>query len=1101
MNYKLNLYLILFCSMIFSNNNLKFSADYLENIIENDIEKRIFNDNVIINNKTMVLYTSKAIYEPNLQKVTLIGDVKMYDKGDSLSCNKLILYDKQYKNFESIGNVNFYKGKQYIKCEHLLYNEIPINNDVQIKLFNSAEIIDSTRKVLGDTLIINYQDSLIKNIKINSNAQFYNYRTAKFKKTQKYQSIEDKMSSKKMFVNFNNGEVDNMYLSGMASTTFNVVEDTLVSGVSFSSGDSISIELKNNNIDRMKMFGGVKGKFEPELDNSRVDSTVIYQAEFIDYQLSNDVSYLYDNSLVNYDNNELKAGEIFIDWNENKLEARIKDSIYPSINGFGESPIFGEKMEFDLISKKGKIIQGKTNFNQSFYKGETLTKDKNELFYINNSLFTTCELDHPHYYFYSDAMKMIPNDRIIAKPMTLYIRELPIFYLPFAVFPNKNGNRISGWIMPTFGHRSSTGTYLDNLGYYYVINNYSDYTFLFDIQDKKGIISNHEYRYKIRSGESWYNYILEGYMKYETKNYLAEGDEDISNLFSDNSQKIKNITFYHKQSFDPTQNIIINYKYKSSLDPEEINLNSRLDQNKLSSLSYQKRWEKNSLSIGFEEYEDLYISPPTQNNQINSYRWLTGPKMSFSFPQRKLLGNGDKWFNDIYLSYNLSYDHGKETYIKNSCIDNNQDEECDIISNDYELQESDEIIWRNSDEIDLIKGGAKNIIQLSMNSNINWLSITPRFTITEDWLWQSRNYTQYNDDNIYSYDYTNSTDFHRRLTWNASVNLNTKIYGILPINIGNLISLRHKISPQIIFNYTPNLKNTYKSQFQEFEELEGQIIKKDILAGTYANSIYEESQKIRFSLSNAFQIKTKNNEGISNKRDFLNIDMTADYDNNLENKLSLIDSRWSFKKDNGGELFFIHMQHNIYDEILNDDGTTSYNNLLSKGRGPKLEFLKAQMSTRFSLRGTSDNIYDEIPISSTKRDTTNFNSILAMDQFKPKINNDEVWRSDINLSIQGEYDIDETKWNFNYFNLDSYNTIHLTKNWLFTYISGVNLIDMKINSQSLKFYRELHCWEFMFTWWPNGFSKGFQLSINVKHPDLQDVRVRSSSSNRQFNIN
>ena len=88
---------------------------------------------------------------------------------------------------------------------------------------------------------------------------------------------------------------------------------------------------------------------------------------------------------------------------------------------------------------------------------------------------------------------MIPNDRIIAKPMTLYIRDLPIFYLPFSVFPNKNGNRISGWIMPTFGHRSSSGTYLDNLGYYYVINDYSDYTFLFDIQDKKGIIANHEY--------------------------------------------------------------------------------------------------------------------------------------------------------------------------------------------------------------------------------------------------------------------------------------------------------------------------------------------------------------------------------------------------------------------------------------------------------------------------------------------------------------------------------------------------------------------------------------------------------------------------------
>mgnify|MGYP001337552658 CR=1 FL=1 len=1099
MNRKSYLYLYLLFSIIFSNNNLKFSANYLENIIENDIEKRIFNDNVIINNQSMILYTSKAIYEPNLQKVTLMGDVKMIDNSDSLFCDQLILYDGDYKNFESTGNIEFYKGNQFIKCDQLFYEELSKNNDIKIELFGSAEIIDSTNKVQGDSLIINYKDSLINNIDINSNAKFFNYRKAKFNIDKQYQNIEDKMSSKKMMIDFNNGEVNNIQLLGMASTMFNVVEDSLVTGTNSASADSILIEINNNNINRMKMYGGVEGKFNPELNNSRVDSTVIYQANYIDYQLNNDVSYLYDNSLVNYDSNELKAGEIFIDWENNMLEARIKDSIYPSINGFGESPIFGEKMEFDLISKKGKITKGKTNFNQSFYNGETLTKDKNELFYINNSLFTTCELDHPHYYFHSNQMKMIPNDRVIAKPMTLYIRDLPIFYLPFAVFPNKNGDRISGWIMPTFGHRSSTGTYLDNLGYYYVINNYSDYTFLFDVQDKKGIIANHEYRYKIRSGESWYNYILEGYMKYETKNYLADNDDDISNLFSNNSQKIKNITFFHKQSFDPTQNIIINYKYKSSLDPQEINLNSRLDQNKLSSLSYQKRWEKNSLSVGFEEYEDLYISSPTQNNQVNSYKWLTGPKISFSFPQRKLLGNGDNWFNDIYLSYNLSYDHGKETYIKNSCIDNNIDGLCNNEDGD-ELDESGEIIWSNSDEIDLVKGGAKNIIQLSMNSNFNWLSITPRFTITEDWLWQSRDYSQSNVDNIYSYEYDNNSDFNRRLTWNASINLNTKIYGILPLNVGNLVSLRHKVSPQIIFNYTPNLKNTYNSQLQKFEE-NGSIISKDILEGTYANALYEESQKIRFSLSNTFQIKTKNNTGDISKRDFLNIDMTTDYDNNSENKFSLIDSRWSFKKDNGGELFFIHMQHNIYDEINNEDGTISYTNLLSKGKSPKLEFLKAQMSTRFSLRGTSQNIYDDISLTSEQKDTTNFNSILSMDQFKPKINNDEVWRSDINLSVQGEYDIEEKKWDFNYFNLDSYNTIHLTKNWLFTYISGINLIDMKINSQSLKFYRELHCWEFMFTWWPNGFSKGFQLSINVKHPDLQDVRVRSSSSNRQFNIN
>ena len=70
---------------------------------------------------------------------------------------------------------------------------------------------------------------------------------------------------------------------------------------------------------------------------------------------------------------------------------------------------------------------------------------------------------------------------------------------------------------------------------------------------------------------------------------------------------------------------------------------------------------------------------------------MTGPKISFSLPQRKLLGNGDKWFNDIYLSYNLSYDHGKETFVKNSCIDNDLDGNCDTETDD-DLT-SNEIIW------------------------------------------------------------------------------------------------------------------------------------------------------------------------------------------------------------------------------------------------------------------------------------------------------------------------------------------------------------------------------------------------------------------------
>jgi lipopolysaccharide assembly outer membrane protein LptD (OstA) len=664
-------------------------------------------------------------------------------------------------------------------------------------------------------------------------------------------------------------------------------------------------------------------------------------------------------------------------------------------------------------------------------------------------------------------MKMIPNDRIIAKPMILYIQELPIFYLPFAVFPNKNGDRISGWIMPSFGHKSSTGTYLDNLGYYHVIDDYSDYTFLFDIQDKRGVIINHEYRYKRKSGNHWYNYYLDGYIDYENKYYLSYEDTNISNLFNDNSSKIKNISWKHQQSFDPTQHLIINYKYKSIFDPKEINLNNRLDQNQLTSLSYQKRWSRNSLSIGFEEYEDLFIPNPNTIDDINIYKWFTGPRINFSLPQRKMIGNGDKWYNNLYLSYNFSYDHGKETFTKTAGED---------------LQNSDNLIWNNETE-DRKKGAAKNLLQFTMASKVGWITLSPRLNIYEDWAFQYRN------KNSESSNYEYKSGFNRRLTWNSSLTANTKIYGIIPVNLGNLISLRHKLSPQMTLNYTPSLKNNFKDQIDEYGE--------DILGGSYVNSIpQEESKRITFSLNSTFQAKLNNEDNTINKRDFLDINMTVDYNNQIEDeKFSLIDSKWSFKKANGGELFFVHMQHDMYDEI-------NKNLLLKKGKLPELEYLRFQMSSNYRLNGTTinsmNNDDDNLDVTA---DTTNYNSILTMDEYKPKIGNHEIWRSDLNISIQGNYNIEEEKVEFNYFNLDTYNTIHLTKNWLFTYATGINLMDMKIKSQSLKFYRQLHCWEFMFTWWPDGYSKGFQLSINVKHPDLKDIRVRSSSSNRNFNSN
>ena len=129
----------------------------------------------------------------------------------------------------------------------------------------------------------------------------------------------------------------------------------------------------------MQIIGGAEGRFIPEYKNSRIDSTIIYNAEYIDYLVKDEKSYLMDNAYLDYDFTELHSGEIFDDWNKNYLEAKIKDSIYPSINGFGENPTYGDSMIFNLVTKRGKIFKAKTEYNDSYYKGDNIIRDKNSV--------------------------------------------------------------------------------------------------------------------------------------------------------------------------------------------------------------------------------------------------------------------------------------------------------------------------------------------------------------------------------------------------------------------------------------------------------------------------------------------------------------------------------------------------------------------------------------------------------------------------------------------------------------------------------------------------------------------------------------------------
>ena len=88
------------------------------------------------------------------------------------------------------------------------------------------------------------------------------------------------------------------------------------------------------------------------------------------------------------------------------------------------------------------------------------------------------------------------SNQIIAKPMILYIHDLPTFAVPFAILPNSNQKRKSGFIMPSFGHSQIAGTWIQDLGYYYAPNDYYDIITYLDFYDRSEVRIDSKLNYK-----------------------------------------------------------------------------------------------------------------------------------------------------------------------------------------------------------------------------------------------------------------------------------------------------------------------------------------------------------------------------------------------------------------------------------------------------------------------------------------------------------------------------------------------------------------------------------------------------------------------------
>ena len=223
----------------------------------------------------------------------------------------------------------------------------------------------------------------------------------------------------------------------------------------------------------------VKDSTKATIDTSATDDESSFKSK-VDYygkdsmlvDMVNQKAYLYNNAHVFYEDIKLNAGYIEIDFGKNIVYAT---SIKDSAGHDSQRPVFEQgpekftagKMTYNFKTKKGKINDVITQQNDGYIHGNDIKKDTNNMYYVAHGKYTTCDLDHPHYYIGAKKIKVIPDDKIITGPACLYIADIPTpLILPFGYFPNRKGRR-SGILIPSYGESANLGFFLKNGGFYF----------------------------------------------------------------------------------------------------------------------------------------------------------------------------------------------------------------------------------------------------------------------------------------------------------------------------------------------------------------------------------------------------------------------------------------------------------------------------------------------------------------------------------------------------------------------------------------------------------------------------------------------------------
>ncbi|MBK8550793.1 MAG: LPS-assembly protein LptD [Ignavibacteria bacterium] len=845
------------------------------------------------------------------------------------------------------------------------------------------------------------------------------------------------------------------------SRFFFIIIFLFISGTCFSQEFPDSLNVKNENDTLISTLNNPLDT--SKIARSDIDAIINYSAkDSLIYDLKNKKVYLYNESELTYKDLKLDAGVITVNQETMILEAYgIPDTV--NAGKFMQAPLMfqgndkyeGAKLTYNFRTQQGNVSMGFSDAEIGYYFGDKIKKVTSDVLFIKDGLYTTStDRENPEYYFLSPKMKVIPNDKVIAQSVYVYIEGVPVFWIPFGVFPNKSG-RSSGLIPPKFGDDGTYGKYLSRLGYFWAMSNYTDFAFTTSYFSKGRIDTYGRFRYA-----SKYNFTgsLEG-------GYSRIRLGESTDIGSPNSDAW-NVGINHNQQLTPTSRFDAGLTFTSGKNYYNISTNSLSElllQNVISNVTYAKTWEGTPFALNMNYYRDQNLETGDLRERI--------PLVNFSISQTYPFESASSSQYNKKLYEYLSFSYSGSILNDRSKINYKSASEADSVVKNF-------------------RSGVRNTLNFNFSPKFEFITFSPFFNYNE--IWYNKYVTKTFNPSDSSLVSNDANAIKALRYFNTGVSFSTRFVGIFTPRIFSLRGIRHTITPSISYVYQPDFSDPKWGYYNSYVNQSGQLVKYSIFEnGVFGSAPGGESQSLAFTIGNVFEMKTYENDSTDNKFQLFNFDAGINYNfaaDSLKFSQLLTSFRTnigSFLNISGGASFNLYKFDPVINErvnqfLINTDGILA-----------NITNFSISMSTAFDFGGSraidkpvnpNDTLMlggDYKGIATTKEDEVSFNIPFS-------------GGLGFNYSESRPTPLET----FNSSNLSGNIAFNLTEKWRLTFSTSYDIINKQIVAPYITAYRDLNSWEMNFNWYPTGAYTGFALEVRIKAPQLRDIKVSKQTNNR-----